>query len=39
VIRSSRRLCRGISKLAVSKSGPRPILQHAQLSGAQLLPH
>lgn len=39
VLRSSRRLLRGISHLAVSKRGSRPILEHAQLSGAQLLPH
>ncbi len=39
VLRSSRRLVRGISKLAVSKCGSRPILKHAQLDGAQLLPH
>ena len=39
VLRSSRRLLRGISKLAVSKRGSRPILEHAQLSGAKLLPH
>lgn len=39
VLRFSRRLLRGISKLAVNKQGSRPILKHAQLSGAQLLPH
>ena len=39
VVRSSRRLVRGISRLAVNKRGSRPILEHAELSGAQFLPH